>query len=88
MPRLNSHLVVGKVSKSFLKANQEKVLDDISFEVEPSKILGIIGKSGAGKSTLLRCLNGLEKPDSGHILFQGQDLTQLSEIKLAKKTVT
>ena len=79
VPRLNSHLIVDSVTKSFLKTNQEKVLDDISFEVGPSKILGIIGKSGAGKSTLLRCLNGLEKPDSGHILFQGQDLTQLSE---------
>jgi len=81
VPRLNSHLVVDRISKSFLKANQEKVLGDISFEVEPSKILGIIGKSGAGKSTLLRCLNGLEKPDSGRILFQDQDLTKLSEKK-------
>lgn len=82
MPSSNPHLVVQNISKSFSQNGPEKVLDDVSFTVHPGKILGIIGKSGAGKSTLLRCLNGLEKPDTGKILFHGQSLTDLSTIKL------
>eukprot|EP01039_Chlorochromonas_danica_P017786 gene17786-21256_t len=82
MPSLNPHLVVQNIVKSFPKTGPEKVLNSISFEVSQGKILGIIGKSGAGKSTLLRCLNGLEKPDTGKILFQDQDLTDLSSQKL------
>lgn len=75
-------LVVQNVSKSFSQDKTEKVLNNISFGIQAGKILGIIGKSGAGKSTLLRCLNGLEKPDTGKILFQGQDLIALSNQKL------
>lgn len=78
MPSSNSHLNVQNISKSFAQNSSQKVLDGVSFEVHQGKILGIIGKSGAGKSTLLRCLNGLEKPDTGKILFQGQNLTNLS----------
>ncbi|RWB24827.1 ATP-binding cassette domain-containing protein, partial [Mesorhizobium sp.] len=42
-------------------------LDGVSLSVRKGEILGIIGRSGAGKSTLIRCLNGLERPDSGEI---------------------
>lgn len=82
MPNSTPQLVVQNISKSFSQDTAEKVLDNISFEIQAGKILGIIGKSGAGKSTLLRCLNGLEKPDTGKILFQGQDLITLSNQKL------
>ena len=54
-------------------------LADISLAVQPGEILGIIGRSGAGKSTLIRCLNGLERADSGEILIEGRDITGLSE---------
>jgi polar amino acid transport system ATP-binding protein len=46
-------------------------LDKVSFEVEKGEVVVIIGPSGSGKSTLLRCLNGLEKVDSGEIIIDG-----------------
>ncbi len=57
-------------------------LQDISLDIKKGEIFGIIGLSGAGKSTLVRCMNLLEKPTSGEILVNGQDLTKLSEKEL------
>jgi D-methionine transport system ATP-binding protein len=54
-------------------------IEDVSLEVRRGEILGIIGRSGAGKSTLIRCLNGLEKPDSGRIEIGGRDIVPLNE---------
>ncbi|WFS00869.1 methionine ABC transporter ATP-binding protein [Rhizobium tumorigenes] len=54
-------------------------LDGISLTVHRGEILGIIGRSGAGKSTLIRCLNGLERADSGRIEIEGRDITGLAE---------
>ena len=53
-------------------------LDDVSIDVADGDIIGIIGMSGAGKSTLVRCINLLERPDSGRILVDGQDVTGLT----------
>ena len=55
-----------------------RALDDVSLAVEAGEIFGIIGLSGAGKSTLVRCMNLLEHPGSGKVLFEGEDLTALS----------
>jgi D-methionine transport system ATP-binding protein len=57
-------------------------VDDISLAVRRGEILGVIGRSGAGKSTLIRCLNGLEKPDSGRIEIAGRDIVPLGEREL------
>jgi D-methionine transport system ATP-binding protein len=54
-------------------------LDGISFSARRGEIVGIIGRSGAGKSTLIRCLNGLERADSGEIHIDGRNIAGLSE---------
>src|SRR6266498_2166610 len=60
------------VRKSF---GDNLVLDGIDLEVAPREVLVIIGASGSGKSTLLRCVNLLEPLDSGHITFEGTEIT-------------
>lgn len=55
---------------------------DASFSVEPGEIFVVMGLSGSGKSTLLRMLNGLLEPTAGHVRFDGQDLTALSDREL------
>jgi D-methionine transport system ATP-binding protein len=57
-------------------------LDGVSLTVRKGEILGIIGRSGAGKSTLIRCLNGLERPDSGQVCIEGREISRLSEREL------
>ena len=64
-------LEVKKLKKSFGRVN---VLRGIDFKIEKGDRLAVIGPSGCGKSTLLRCLNLIEKPDSGDILFEGTNL--------------
>ena len=64
-------LQVNHLSKSF---GTHLVLKDIDFTVKKGDVTSIIGASGAGKSTLLRCINLLETPTSGEILFQGEDI--------------
>ncbi|MEJ5114751.1 methionine ABC transporter ATP-binding protein MetN [Erwinia billingiae] len=59
-------------------------LSDVSLHVPAGQIYGVIGASGAGKSTLIRCVNLLERPTSGTVLVDGQDLTGLSETQLTQ----
>lgn len=66
------------LKKSFGK---KEILKDISATVNPGQVICIIGPSGAGKSTFLRCLNLLESPTSGKIIFEGQNLTTLKDGK-------
>ncbi len=61
---------------------QVSALRDVSLAVYPGEIFGIIGLSGAGKSTLVRCVNLLEHPNQGAVLFHGRDLTGLKEKEL------
>ena len=63
---------VNNLRKSF---HGLEVLKGISTEIKRGDVVCVIGPSGSGKSTFLRCLNMLEKPDSGEILFNGEDLT-------------
>lgn len=64
-------LKVQHLEKSF---GDNLVLKDIDFNVEPGEVISIIGSSGSGKSTLLRCLNLLEDPTGGDILFHGKSV--------------
>lgn len=65
-------LSVKHLKKKFGKIS---VLKDITFDIEKNDVLAIVGPSGSGKSTLLRCLNMLETPTSGKIVFEGVNLT-------------
>ena len=65
-------LQVSHLSKSF---GSNLVLKDIDFSVSKGDVTSVIGSSGSGKSTLLRCINLLETPSSGQILFHGNDIT-------------
>ncbi|EFL94236.1 amino acid ABC transporter ATP-binding protein [Mobiluncus curtisii] len=73
-------ITVRHLSKSF---GTHEVLKDINFSVRPGDVASIIGASGSGKSTLLRCINLLETPTSGEILYHGTDILDHS-MKKAK----
>ena len=59
-------------------------LDDINLEILQGEIFGIIGLSGAGKSTLVRCINYLETPTAGRVIFEGQNLSMMKEAEIRK----
>ena len=75
---------VKNLAKSF---DNVSVLKDVSFEVNKGDVVSIIGSSGSGKSTLLRCINLLEKPTSGSIIYNNQDLLSkhINENKVRSK---
>lgn len=57
-------------------------LNDVSLQVPRGAVYGILGRSGAGKSTLIRCLNLLERPTSGRIIVNGNDITRMDKTAL------
>lgn len=74
------------LSKTFgTGEDQVAALRNVSIQVEKGEIFGIIGLSGAGKSTLVRCINLLERPTEGQVLFHGQDLMKMSEKELRQQ---
>jgi phospholipid/cholesterol/gamma-HCH transport system ATP-binding protein len=78
----NRHEALIEVSHLTCLLDDKLVLDDVSFEVSRGEIFGVMGLSGAGKSTLLRNIMGLVRPQSGSILVNGVDITQLGEVAL------
>lgn len=74
------------VEKTFYSRGKEiQAVKDVSIKVKKGEIYGVIGYSGAGKSTLIRCINLLERPTSGKVIFKGEDLTLLNEKELRDK---
>lgn len=63
--------------------NLVRAVEHTSLTIERGKFTAIIGKSGSGKSTLLHLMGGLDRPDSGSVLIDGEDIFQLKEEKLA-----
>jgi len=74
-------IVIEGLSKQYAGSGQP-ALNDVSFTVPKGAIYGILGRSGAGKSTLIRCLNLLERPSAGRILFNGDDIVRYDKAQL------
>lgn len=74
------------VTKQFqTKKGVVEALSDVSLTIEKGQIFGIVGYSGAGKSTLVRLINKLEKPTSGRVVIEGEDITRLGQQLLRKR---
>ncbi|MGD9949178.1 MAG: ABC transporter ATP-binding protein [Desulfobulbus sp.] len=81
----NSLLQASKLTKAY-RIGQEAitVLKSVDFTIHPGEMQAIVGASGSGKTTLLQILGTLDMPDSGQLLFRGQELTGKSEPELAE----
>ncbi|TKI05880.1 methionine ABC transporter ATP-binding protein MetN [Martelella alba] len=76
-------ITLSHITKHFTQGTRTiSALSDVSLHVPAGQIYGVIGASGAGKSTLIRCVNLLERPTSGTVLVNGQELTDLPERQL------
>ena len=76
---------IRELNKTFGTAeNQVVALDNINISICRGEIFGIIGLSGAGKSTLVRCINLLERPTTGSVIFEGVDITNFTDQELRK----
>jgi len=73
------------ISKSFLQGEAKiNILNNLSIEIKTAEKIAIIGPSGSGKSTLLSIMSGMDKPDSGHVFLEDEDLVTLSEKRLCE----
>ena len=78
------------ISKEFVSGKRTvHAVQDVSLTIDKGEIFGMIGFSGAGKSTLVRCINLLERPTSGKVIVDGQDMLSLSakELRQARKKI-
>ena len=84
-------VITFKNVKKIYQTNEQSIaaLDGVDLEIRKGEIFGVIGFSGAGKSSLLRCVNLLERPTSGSVTVDGQELTTLSakQLREAKQNI-
>lgn len=72
-----------KIYTTRFGGNQVQALSDVSFDLESGEFVAVMGESGSGKTTLLNILAALDRPTSGQVLLNGQDLTAIPEGRLA-----
>src|ERR1700730_920705 len=82
---MSQFLVVAKISKEF---GGLVAVNNVSFAMENNEILGLIGPNGGGKTTLFNLITGMEKADSGVVLFEGQNTTKLKPHSICKLGVS
>lgn len=70
------------------ESKEKEILNDVSFKLEDNKFIAITGPNGGGKSTLARIIAGIEKPSSGQILLDGEDITDLSITERANRGIS
>lgn len=79
-------IVLKNLSKTFRDGGTEvAAVQNVDIAIEKGEIFGIIGLSGAGKSTLVRCINLLERPDEGQVLFHGKNLMDMTQKELRRE---
>ena len=71
----DKYIIEAKDLKKYYNGDSIKALDGVSASIQQGEVVVVIGPSGSGKSTFLRCLNLLEVPTSGQVLFEGADIT-------------
>ena len=84
MPRIHGEIVFDKVRFRYNPQSSE-VIKDISFEIKPNSIIGIVGRSGSGKSTLSKLIQRLYIPESGKICIDGMDISLVNPAMLRKQ---
>jgi len=78
-------LILEQITKTYVtSAEPVEVLRGIDLSVPSSDSLAIVGPSGSGKSTLLNIIGGLDRPTSGRVIVDGEDITRMSELSLSK----
>ena len=82
--KLSGRIEVNNLDFAY-EGDDNLVLRDISFEVEPGEFIGIVGLSGCGKSTLLKCLLGFETPTKGNIFYDSKDIDTLDKIEMRRQ---
>jgi len=89
-PKMTALLESQQLCKSFILGNDNEytVLSDVDLTIEQGEFVTVMGPSGSGKSTLLYNISGMDRAKSGRVLFNGQDITALSEEELSKVRLT
>ncbi len=67
-----------RVDEVIVRFGEKLALDRVTLDLAQDEVMAVLGPSGSGKSTLLRVIAGLQKPDSGRVLLEGEDITGLS----------